>query len=539
MTGGKLALACLSGLMLGFSFPPIPFGSLACVALVPLLLLLDQVESYSKALRYAYLTFFIFNLVTLYWVGGFTQGHDVFLMLAGAALVIGHPLFFLVPIIAYLFVKKELGLSVALLTLPFLWVGFEWLHSLGEVGFPWLTLGNTQTYALERIQYITYTGVYGITFWIVALNAIIYYVYTKIIQNEWRIVSAQSASAAVLFILIFLLPGIHGKIVLSSPSSVVHLDRIRVGILQPNIDPWKKWEAEPDTQIRHYLQLTRDLGKEKPELIIWPETAISFRILSGRYSDLFRELKREVDILGTALLTGFPDVVFYDGSNARSGSKTLEGMSTRYEDFNAIMMIVPKKEKIQKYAKIKLVPFAERVPYAEKLSFLAQTIRWDVGITGWGIGRDTTVFQLDRGDSTTNFSAMVCYESIYPDLVSRFVRKGAQFLVIVTNDSWWGKTSGAYQHAQYAILRAIENRRSIARCANGGISCFIDSYGKITDARDLYTRASLVGEVRLSDERTFYSMHGDLFSQVCTGVGLLAILGAALGKLSKTSRRKT
>jgi apolipoprotein N-acyltransferase len=198
-----------------------------------------------------------------------------------------------------------------------------------------------------------------------------------------------------------------------------------------------------------------------------------------------------------------------------------------------MMLLQPGSDSVQKYSKMKLVPFAERVPYADKLSFLVDAVQWNVGISGWGIGKDTTVFLLRDGDHPTKFSGMVCYESIYPDLVAAFVRKGAQFLVVITNDSWWGNTSGAYQHLHYASLRAIENHRSIARCANGGISCFIDPYGRISEARGLYTQSTLVGDVQLSEAETFYSRNGDVFAKACTGIGLLAILWAFVGKLRR------
>ena len=533
MSRRNFALACTAGVLLGISFPPIPLGLLACVALVPFFLLLDRVEKYSQALRYAYLTFFVFNIITLYWIGGFTHGNDKFLMLSGAALVVVHPLFFLVPTFAYLFVGRHLGRNAALLAIPFLWVGFEWLHSLGELGFPWLTLGNTQTYAVERIQFITFTGVFGITFWIVAVNALVYFIYSKITQSEWRLVSRQTTSAVVVLIVIVLLPGIHGRTVLSRADSENYHATLRVGMIQPNTDPWKKWDAHPEEQLRDYIQLSQDLVGQKPMLIIWPETAISFRILSGRYTELFRKFRKSVDSLGSALLTGFAEIVFYEEGKAPTGTKTIAGTMIHYDDFNAIMLLEPGSDSIQKYAKMKLVPFAERVPYAEKLAFLVDAVKWNVGISGWGIGRDTTVFLLRDDGQRPKFSAMVCYESIYPDLVASFVRKGAQFLVVITNDSWWGNTSGAYQHLQYATLRAIENRRSIVRCANGGVSCFIDPHGRISHARDLYTRGALVGDVRLSEERTFYSSYGDVFAQACTGIGILSIGGAFIRKFKR------
>jgi apolipoprotein N-acyltransferase len=533
MARSKFVLACTSGILVGLSFPPLPFGLLACVALVPLFQLLERMDSYGETLRYGYLTFLVFNVITLYWVGGFTHGKDLFLMMAGAALLVAHPLFFLVPLIGYAFVKRNFGVGVALLAMPFLWVAFEWLHSLGEIGFPWLTLGNTQSYALERIQFASVTGVYGISFWIVAVNSLAYFLFRKLSLRGWAPSSPNALVTLALLIIITILPGIHGRITLGSIAPVSHERRLRVGIIQPNIDPWQKWQAMPSEQVRAYLEFSQRLRGEKPQLMIWPETAISFRILAGRNAEIFRQLKAGVDSLNVALLTGFADVVYYESGGAPATSKTVEGTNLRYDDFNAMMLLEPGSDRIQKYAKMKLVPFGERVPYADKLSFLANAIKWNVGISGWGIGKDTTVFILSNSESVAKFSGMVCYESIYPELVSSFVRSGAEFLVVITNDSWWGKTSGAYQHERYAVFRAVENRRWIARCANGGISCFIDPYGRVFREQELFTQAAMVDNLELRQDKTFYAAHGDIFSHVCTGVSVVFLSAAFLSKVRK------
>jgi apolipoprotein N-acyltransferase len=183
------------------------------------------------------------------------------------------------------------------------------------------------------------------------------------------------------------------------------------------------------------------------------------------------------------------------------------------------------------------VPLSERIPYADAVPFLINILKWGVGISGWGIGKDSTIFQVGiktgtEGD-TARFSVMICYESIYGGFVSEFVKKGAQFLVIVTNDSWWGSSSGPYQHAQFAVLRAIENRRSIVRCANGGISCFIDAYGRISNPTPMLSRTTLNGAVELRDDSTFYSQHGDLFAVICSYVAGLFILSGLIVKFRK------
>ena len=182
---------------------------------------------------------------------------------------------------------------------------------------------------------------------------------------------------------------------------------------------------------------------------------------------------------------------------------------------------------------MKMVPIAERFPYADAFYFL-DFLRWGVGIGGWQIGPDSTIFEDKKAD--VRFSSMICYESTYPDFVAAFVRKGAEFITIITIDSWWGRMSGAYQHQQFAIFRAVENRRWIARCAVGGISCYIDPYGRVFDKTDLFTQTTLIRTIGRSDELTFYAKHGDWLGVGCLFCGGLFV-AAAVGQWFKNKRR--
>jgi apolipoprotein N-acyltransferase len=155
-------------------------------------------------------------------------------------------------------------------------------------------------------------------------------------------------------------------------------------------------------------------------------------------------------------------------------------------------------------------------------------LKWNVGISSWGKGEDTLVYPLLLPDGRrTNFSGMICYESAYPNYVREFVSRGAEFLVVLTNDSWWGNTSGAYQHASFASLRAVENRRWIVQCANGGISLIVDPAGRTHLEKGLYTRAQFAGDIGLRSEKTFYVKYGDVVPQAC-GIISVAILAAAM-----------
>ncbi|MDI6766293.1 MAG: apolipoprotein N-acyltransferase, partial [Bacteroidota bacterium] len=508
----KLFLAALSGVLLGAAFPPIPTGITAAFAFIPFFLLFESIDDYAKAFRYSYTTFFVFNLTAMYWVGGFTHCKDVYMIIAGLLLLLAHPIFFYVPIVIWMFIKRSLGFKFSIITFPFLWVGFEYIHSLTEIGFPWLTLGNTQTYDVAIIQIASVTGVYGISFWLLWLNVIGFVLFTKLAIKAWNIFSWNSFRYILLFLLIYFLPKFYGNHVLESPS--LHSAKtIKVAAIQPNIDPFEKWTVNPEEPLDNIQRQTNEIVNKQVDLVLWPETAMPFYILHPNNRYHFEKIKFQVDTMNINLLTGIPDIHYFKNGEMIPKSSKISIDGQWYETYNSSMLLQPGSDVIQKYAKIVLVPFAERVPFSEALSFL-NAAQWNFGLGGWARGKDTTVFQFSAlNGEPVKFSNMICYESVIPSLVSAFVKEGAQFLTIITNDSWWGNTSGAYQHKQFAVLRAIENRRWVVQCANGGISCFIDPYGRMMHETKLFTQTIVHGEVELRDEKTFYTENGDWFAE--------------------------
>ncbi len=538
----RLFLCILSGLLLGCSFPPIPAGILACVGLVPLLIVLDEIDRIWPALRYTYVAMLVFHLITLNWTGGYSHGNDIYMMIAGAVTMLVHPLFYWIPVSVYMIVKRHLGRGPALIAFPFIWVAYEYTHSLSEWSFPWLTIGNSQTYDLARIQFISITGVYGLSFWVLVLNVLVFAMYRLWAEQPRPIFRRPIILLLSALLVVYLAPTVYGTMVLArhpaelpaggTPSTVT------IGMVQPNLDPWDKWSRSGVETLDIYEQLTRRLvdstGITRPDIVLWPETAIPIYLLTPRNAGLLDIFKTHVSALGVSILTGLPQAVFYrDSASAPWSAKRVPATGERYDSFNATAFFQPGSDSIPWYGKMKMVPLAERVPYADAFAFL-DFLRWNVGIGGWQIGRDTTIYR-DR-KTGARFSSMICYESVYPSFVAAFVRKGAEFISIVTIDSWWGKMSGAYQHAQFAILRAVENRRWIARCALGGISCYIDPYGRVYDRTDLFTQALLSRTIGRSTALTMYTRIGDWLSEICLFVSGM-FLAAALGKLFLMKRR--
>lgn len=526
----QFALAVLSGCLLGFAFPPSPFGLLACVGLIPLLAVLDTVERLRSQLKYIYIAMLVFHAITLNWTGGYAHMNDPYMMVAGAITIVVHPFFYFLPLGAYLYIRQRTDWRLAVAMLPVLWVGYEYSHTLTEWSFPWLTLGNTQSYSQARIQVVEYTGVLGLSLWIMILNALGFFVYKSIVGKGLAL-TRKTIGMAALIALLYIAPGVYGKFVLRSlHAEKSHYPAVTVGIIQANVDPWEKWVSSGLETIDGYMRMTDSLmnlkGVPKPDMVLWPETAMPYYILALRNEATLRMVREKIEQINVPVLFGLPQAVYYDDTTkAPPSAKRIASTGERYDAFNAAAFLQPGVEEIPWYGKMKMVPIAERVPYADMFYFF-DFLRWGVGIGGWQIGRDTVVFQEQK--SGAKFCALICYESVYPEFVTEFVKKGAEFIAIITIDSWWDRMAGAYQHHQYAIFRAVENRRWVARCAVGGFSSYIDPTGMVHEKTELFTKAVLSKQIERRTDRTFYTHHGDLIGRVCLFSSILVVIGLAL-----------
>jgi len=292
---------------------------------------------------------------------------------------------------------------------------------------------------------------------------------------------------------------------------------VTIGIAQPNVDPYDKWNAgeTPLEKLKELISLYDSIALDaKPDLVLFPETAIPFLIMQPSYETEWNWLKHHVDSVGIPLLSGFADIVWFE-RDAPPSARKVEGSPFTYLTYNSNFLLLPNNPEVQIYHKSRLTPLSERIPYLDAVPFLQNLLSWGVGISNWGLGEDTTVFNNTAHGKHANIWAMICYETLYPEFVSGFAKRSANYFGIITNDGWFGNSSGPYQLMQYSALRAIENRRAIARCANNGISCFIDSYGRITQKTTFGTRGWIKGSVSLRSGLTFYTEHGDMFAGCC------------------------
>ncbi len=287
-----------------------------------------------------------------------------------------------------------------------------------------------------------------------------------------------------------------------------------------------------DSQFHTLLTESKKIAADSPDVFIWPETAIPFHFLHPKYISYQQQLFSFIDSVKIPVLTGLPTVQYFSSTDAPATSEKIND-DLYAQSYNSVALIQEHRNVSPIYRKIELVPFGERLPYPETFRFLIEPLKWNVGISSWGKGSDTIVFPFTTSQKIfTTAGAVICYESAYPDFVRAFVQRGAQFLIVVTNDSWWGNTSGAYQHASFASLRAIETRRWVVQCANGGISLIVDPTGVVRFHTKLYTANSFVADIHLQNRTTFYVRYGDIVGKLCVMFSILLVFAATTYSLT-------
>lgn len=526
------AFLVATGLILGLAYPPNPVGLFGAVGLVPLLYVMQRTTTWKQAFRWSYFSFLLFSALTTWWVGSWQSKTEPYLMISCILLIIIHPLFFVVPMLLYRWVMQRTSPFYGLLFLPFLWTGGEYLHALTDASYPWLTLGNSQTYNHYFIQFIEFTGVWGLSFVLVMLNcAIAALLFT--IGKEFPEHQQKGVRRTVWIVIAagVLLPYTYGFLRDESPTKG---GSMTVTIIQPNVDPWDKWEkVDTVDQITLNGEITRKAIAtlpEKPDMALWVETAIPRTLTTPGAEGRMAQVMELVNSLDVPLMSGFPDYRRYPTTEQAPPSSKIgieyntSGQldSFRYDHFNAIGLFVPGKGLTGAYHKMQLVPFGERIPFADELPFLIKMLTWDMGISAWGKGQSITVFDVPlRYGRVAKGGAVVCFESVYPNVVRKFVDSGANFLTVVTNDGWYLGTTGPLQHQRFALLRAIENRRPIARAANTGISCFISPSGEIYNETEQNIATAITDQMELRSDLTLYTRWGDWWPQLCLLIALI------------------
>ncbi|MGY3053597.1 apolipoprotein N-acyltransferase [Pedobacter sp. UYEF25] len=509
-------LALLSAFLLWLGWPPIPYTTpILLIALVPLLIATDNISKTTtrkkgkRVFLTAGLTFLIWNTASVYWVYNAIKAYN------GAAVAIPVSLIpfclgaLLMTFAFWLFYRLQQFAPkyIAYTGLISFYIALEYLQQTWDFAFPWMTLGNGLSGMHQLAQWYDYTGVYGGSLWILASNILAFetYNYFKYANKIAKVKPPYIWLAVVIIPIGISLTKYNTATEKGTPSNVV--------VVQPNIDPYQKLEIiSPADQIKILTHLSDSIGQVDTEYFIWPETAIP------NYTDEDK-IRESLDFLTLRdflskykngnLITGIETVKFYQTKKTVSAKHDDQG-NRYYDNFNTAMQ-VENSENVQFYHKSKLVPGAEKMPFPMVFSFLDGVFSQLGGsVSGWGWQEEPSVLYAQSGIGA---APVICYESLWGDWIGQQVKQGAQFIAIITNDGWWGNTSGKDQHALYAKLRAIETHRDIAQSANTGISCFINQRGDITQRTKWWTRTALKSDIHLNDEITFYVKSGDLIAK--------------------------
>jgi apolipoprotein N-acyltransferase len=509
----NLKYILISGIAFGLCFPPIPFPFFLFFAIAPFLWVLYQSDKSSTLFKATYVWGFIVNLITLYWVGSWSKEADPFLMLSGGVLLFFNPLTFFIPVYAYHLASKFINKAHAIWLLPFFWIAYEYLYSITDFRFPWLSIGNSAAYFNSYIQILDVVGISGLGVLILLTNISLLKTYLAY-KNKTKTFKIN----LIVFIVLILLPISYGTYKIATykePNKT-----IKVGLIQPNLNPWNKWEAgNTENQLNLYFNLSDYAVNKKAQVLFYPETALPVYLLDGRNINIVNKIKKYCDTNNVVLFTGMPHIIYYFGkNNIPKDAKLFEGVEAGYQSYNSVIRFIPNNNSADFYGKMMLVPFGEKVPLVEYIPLLGDLIKWEVGISSWNTGKDTVVFntpiKINNKPDSVKIASVICIESIYSQFVSSFVKKGAELIAIVTNDSWYGNSSGPYQHQAISLLRAVENRRYVVRAANGGISCIINPLGVTVKKTKMFTKDTITGDVGINNYLTFYTKNPFIVSGI-------------------------
>ena len=515
-------LAIATGVLLWAAWSPNGFAPLLFIALIPLLFIEEKITKAKRngatvsLFKWSYLSLFVFNLLTTWWIY-FASDWGM------AMAIILNTLFMATVFQLFHITRLRLGDKIGYLSLILYWTAFEYLHLNWSLSWTWLTFGNGLAAFYGWIQWYEFTGVLGGSLWILLSNVFLFSI----------IKAPQHYNYKKLFawLMLIILPVCLSKII-ESQYNVNNQKQKSVVVVQPNIDPYNEKFSGMSSrdQLNKMLQLASTVVDSATDYVVCPETALPDGIWEN-------ELQTHPQIVTIrAFMQGYPKLNFITGlvSN-RLYTSTEEHPATArkftdedayYDSYNTGMQLDSSK-RIQLHHKSKLVIGVETLPFP----FL-EKIAINLGGASGSLGTQPSPSVFFSADST-GVAPVICYESIYGEYVTEYVKKGAQAIFIITNDGWWRDTPGYHQHSEYARLRAIETRRDIARSANTGISCFINQLGAIAQPTKWWTDDVIQQNIHLNTKLTFYVKYGDYLGVIAAVGSMLLLLGFAGNKLKE------
>lgn len=531
-----LFLALLSGVLLALPWFQTFSGIIILIAFVPLLLIEDYIFSTKEKnkpiilIGYSALTFLIWNILTTYWIY-----NAAFIAVIAAVLV--NTLLMTSTFWLFHFTKRNLGSKTGHFSFIIYWIGFEYFYLNAEISWPWLNLGNAFAKDIKLIQWFEYTGTLGGTLWILILNLFLFHIIKSYINSR------DFRTLVPHFILYFLTIAIPILISLSIFRNYEEKGKeFNIAIIQPNIDPYENNSSSLPHfhQLKSILNLADSISDENTDYIIAPETSLGNSVWEQNL-----KTDRSIQAIKT-FLKKMPKANFVIGLNyykkympnedKPATVRYWEKENINYDVYNSAIQINANNH-IPVYHKSKLVVGVEKMPYPKLFKPLEAFIDKMGGtIASCGTQRFRETFKNSTNE--TRVAPVICYESVYGEFVTDYIKKGGNFIFVITNDGWWGDTPGYKQHLSYSQLRAIETRRSVARSANTGISAFINQRGEIKEKTKWWEKDAIKMKLKANTDITFYVKYGDYIGRLSGFLAIFLFLYTIVQLIINTSKGK-
>jgi apolipoprotein N-acyltransferase len=531
----NIVLATLSGILFSLGWFS-PFTIFIFFAFVPLFIIEDKLSNKEidkrkklKLIGLSYFAFFVWNLGVTWWL--------VYASFGGACLaIICNPIFMCITFMAWYNLKKRINKPWSIWLLIPLWLAFEYGHTLWDLSWSWLILGNAFSITTNWIQWYEFTGTSGGSVWVLITNILVF----QIIKNKHYTIKQFAKPISVIalpivlsYIILIIAPSVESK----SNNLNEKTRTYKTLIVQPNIDPYnEKFYFEPAEQFKKLNTQLKNTLDSTIDFLVLPETYITENVFEGAEFDSY-----SFCFLRDSLLKRYPKLTIICGSNTvrkflpnetlSSTARKFTDADLYYDSFNTGIQY--SNEGLSLYHKSKLVPGVERMPFPGLLKPL-ESLAIDLGgsFGSQGTQKERTVFFSH--DHNVGIAPVICYESVYSDYVTGYIRNGANLIFVITNDGWWSDSPGHKQHLALSQLRAIENRREIARCANTGISCFITPYGEIEQATPYWEDAVIIKNMTPNNAITFFSKFGDLLSYCSVLLAILLLIWSQILRFKKS-----
>ena len=525
-----ILLSLLGGVLLTLGWPERGFPGLLFIAMVPFFFIEDHIfrhpDRFGKIQVFfvTYIGFLLWNVLTTWWIWNSTAVGSLFAWALNA-------LFMAAVFYFYHLTRRYASTRAGSVILVFFWITFEYLHHNWDGTWPWLSLGNGFAGYHKWVQWYEFTGIFGGTLWILLVNVLFFHGIRNYLMKKPLIRAVIPAMMAMF--LIFLTVLLSYSLYKGYEEKPWPIDVI---VVQPNFDPYtEQFNQQPGESVERNLELAMQVMDQEVDFIASPESTIQERLWE-------EHLDESVSIGMLKEFTGTypsPGIIIGASTFKEYGRAEIPSVTARkfrnsegyYDAFNSALY-VSEGQLLGIHHKSKLTPGVEKMPFAKLMKPL-EDLAINLGGTVGSLGSDPERTVFVRATDGLTIAPVICYESVYGEYVTEYIHKGANLIFVITNDGWWGDTPGHRQHLTFSKLRAIETRRSVARSANTGISCFIDQRGDIFQATGYWEPAVIRQEINANEEITFYVRYGDYIARVSGFVTAFLLLFAVAGSLMK------